>query len=428
MKNKRLSKKEKGITLVALVVTIIVLLILAGISIKMIFGNNNIINKTKDAAEIYANTEENDITRLKESKKEILELTGHKLSTEEELDALKNNGIKELTDKEIKNDYLKNNNRIKGVITGDVPLTEEMTYITGNKETGVVVSIDGSEFVWVPVDNINNMAMCKQHSGTSNCNLEFNSEKTELQCTNHNNSTDICGKLYALSISEGFNASLSNQTFGFNNAQVNAQNSHHFREPDLLNAQDTQVSIDELKAEFKKMCISVAKYKGFYVARYELGIENGNPVSKNADTNPNVTTTDATKNDTPEWYGLYQKEKEMFNSTDKNVQSSMMWGCQYDAMYIWMGDDANEQVGDRRNTSQITGKKSDDIIKNVYDLFGCNFETTLEADTMYDKNDRKYYYARISRGGNFEKDYKPTNRALSYTSNKFSGRPSIYIK
>ena len=39
-----LKRKEKGITLVALVITIIVLLILAGISISLLTGSNRYIN------------------------------------------------------------------------------------------------------------------------------------------------------------------------------------------------------------------------------------------------------------------------------------------------------------------------------------------------------------------------------------------------
>ena len=41
--------KEKGITLIALVVTIVVLLILAGVSISMLTGENGIINKAQEA-------------------------------------------------------------------------------------------------------------------------------------------------------------------------------------------------------------------------------------------------------------------------------------------------------------------------------------------------------------------------------------------
>lgn len=42
-------KKQNGITLIALVITIIVLLILAGVSIAMLTGNNGILTKAKDS-------------------------------------------------------------------------------------------------------------------------------------------------------------------------------------------------------------------------------------------------------------------------------------------------------------------------------------------------------------------------------------------
>ncbi len=48
-------KKEKGITLVALVVTIVVLLILAGVSISLVLDQNGIINKGKEAKTEYQN-------------------------------------------------------------------------------------------------------------------------------------------------------------------------------------------------------------------------------------------------------------------------------------------------------------------------------------------------------------------------------------
>ena len=40
---------KKGITLVALVITIVVLLILAGVSITAISGNNGVVTKATDA-------------------------------------------------------------------------------------------------------------------------------------------------------------------------------------------------------------------------------------------------------------------------------------------------------------------------------------------------------------------------------------------
>ena len=44
---KKFKKQVKGITLIALVVTIIVLLILAGISINFVFGENGLIGRAQ---------------------------------------------------------------------------------------------------------------------------------------------------------------------------------------------------------------------------------------------------------------------------------------------------------------------------------------------------------------------------------------------
>ena len=46
-------REEKGITLVALVVTIIVLLILAGVTITLALSQNGIIQRAKDAGESW---------------------------------------------------------------------------------------------------------------------------------------------------------------------------------------------------------------------------------------------------------------------------------------------------------------------------------------------------------------------------------------
>lgn len=54
-------KQEKGVTLVALVITIIVLLILAGVSIAMLTGDNGLLTKAKstDAANKIGEAKEN---------------------------------------------------------------------------------------------------------------------------------------------------------------------------------------------------------------------------------------------------------------------------------------------------------------------------------------------------------------------------------
>ena len=59
-------RREKGITLVALVVTIIVLIILAGISINLVLGENGIITKSKQAKEKSEQATLNEQTALNE--------------------------------------------------------------------------------------------------------------------------------------------------------------------------------------------------------------------------------------------------------------------------------------------------------------------------------------------------------------------------
>ena len=49
----------------------------------------------------------------------------------------------------------------------------------------------------------------------------------------------------------------------------------------------TQVS---MQGEYNAMMASVEKYKGFYVARYELGMEGDIPVSKSQQADPDVST------------------------------------------------------------------------------------------------------------------------------------------
>ena len=60
----KVKKEIKGITLVALVVTIIVLLILAGVAISFTLGEEGIFKRAKEGAEIYQNASENEKIEL----------------------------------------------------------------------------------------------------------------------------------------------------------------------------------------------------------------------------------------------------------------------------------------------------------------------------------------------------------------------------
>ena len=56
-------KNNKGITLIALVVTIVVLLILAGISINALIGDNGLIKRAQDAKDKWETAEKSDLER-----------------------------------------------------------------------------------------------------------------------------------------------------------------------------------------------------------------------------------------------------------------------------------------------------------------------------------------------------------------------------
>ena len=66
-------KKNKGITLVALVVTIVVLLILAGVSINLVLGDNGIITKAKEAQRKSAEASQNDLIGMNELAQQLEE-------------------------------------------------------------------------------------------------------------------------------------------------------------------------------------------------------------------------------------------------------------------------------------------------------------------------------------------------------------------
>ena len=67
-------KDERGITLIALAVTIVVILILAGVTIDAVFSENGIINKAKEAANAMNNAVANDQAELNELFNELNEM------------------------------------------------------------------------------------------------------------------------------------------------------------------------------------------------------------------------------------------------------------------------------------------------------------------------------------------------------------------
>ena len=150
-----LKNKNKGITLVALVVTIVVLLILAGISISAL-TNTGIFQKAKDAKQKSADAELDQNTKLDSYENEIDNYLPKQNS---------NKTVEQAKEKVLsteKNTELVDAKENKIVIPAGFKITGEATTVdkgiviedaTVDKE-GKPTATAGSQFVWVPVGKI----------------------------------------------------------------------------------------------------------------------------------------------------------------------------------------------------------------------------------------------------------------------------------
>ena len=89
----RQTKKQKGITLIALVITVIVLLILAAVTINALSGDNGILRRAREAKEKTGASQEEESVKV--SVTEALTQGIGELTTENLKKAVKNNGLNE---------------------------------------------------------------------------------------------------------------------------------------------------------------------------------------------------------------------------------------------------------------------------------------------------------------------------------------------
>ena len=126
---KRIIVKEKGITLIALVITIIVLLILAGVTIATLAGNNGIITRASQAAEETRIAQVEEQVNLWKSEKEMGNTTGGTITSEDNfLQNLKDNGS-------VTEDEIDRTNQI--IKIGDT----EIYYGSGSELTDIYVAL-----------------------------------------------------------------------------------------------------------------------------------------------------------------------------------------------------------------------------------------------------------------------------------------------
>ena len=390
------------------ILNIIVLLILAGVTIATLTGDNGILTRANDAktqtgqagavekveVEVlgsYANNGVLDKEKLSENLENNVEglTSGTPIEsfpatvTVDGYDVLINeDGSVELdtsiTLGEAKDDSMlteTDNSKVKvedGSFTlpGGFKVAEDSG---STVEEGIVITDGESEFVWVPA--------------------EVNEIANETEGKDDNENQNYQGKLYTFT-STG--ADEMEEDYG--------QGTTSYREPDVVTSYDnnpdyleiiTGILPEEDNAEkyndidafektmqedYNKMIKSVGIYHGFYVSRYEM--------SKSTSSNTAVSVANVTPlvNDSSNmWYGLYAYGKTYTNNNIENntVESSMIWGSQYDAMMRWMQSEEHgvnvTQNNGNGNRGTTTGSSNTDIVKKVYDLYGCHREWILEV-------------------------------------------------
>ena len=88
---KKIGKDIKGITLVALVVTIIILLILAGVAISFTIGEDGIFRKAQEATRLYENAQKNEMISLEEISNYIDDVNKGNINNEEDEEEINKN-------------------------------------------------------------------------------------------------------------------------------------------------------------------------------------------------------------------------------------------------------------------------------------------------------------------------------------------------
>ena len=295
-----------------------------------------------------------------------------------------------------------------------------------------------NQYVWVPVPDISKFYGTDANGKKWGKNYSFSSSTSSSY-------DEITGtKPYNWSESDGV-MTISSKT--------------SYREPDIvksydydstlktrgLGAKTTHEFLNQLEKEFNNMIVSVEKYGGFYIGRYETGnINQETPVVQKGNTNISSQT----------WYNMYKRCKNI-KGDNTNVEIGMIWGNQWDRTLMWLietGSKTKEQIADDStswgnynnatfeyvNSSGSTVTKNENSgtkiptgnteytkANNIYDLAGNVYDWTMEASSTY---------YRVYRGGyyHYSGGYRPADSRVSYypsySSYDYGCRSALYIK
>ena len=425
-------KKNKGITLVALVVTIVVLLILAGVSINLVLGNNGIIAKAKEAETKSAEASQND---LKGMNGLVSEMEG----------ALAGNGSTGSGSGNGGAGGSGAGTKVPEAATAETaPYFPDNTFTKkeGTIDTGLVIQdASGNEYVWVVVPRTTAVYTTTGLGKTTFTDADYTSIENDLKeyTKTYRGSTKYSDTWYADDKNEGW------------------------------------LSETEYKTLKNSMLKSVYENGGFYVGRYEAGIGT-NRTSIEAQVNgkyPVPTTAPVTKADAyPYTYVTRtQAQKLAENVNSGNYTSSLMFGVQWDLVLAFMSKDKakitstdvltkdSKTIGNyndnlwtiknakaqyssnygstfnacpnpfkKESSSSIlltTGGTEQSKIMNIYDVAGNVSEWTLEKTSSTD-------YPCAGRGGNFSftgSGYPAVSRdgtSTGYSSNSLGFRVSLF--
>ena len=187
-------------------------------------------------------------------------------------------------------------------------------------------------------------------------------------------------------------------------------------------------------SEYTTMKAQVLKYGGFYIGRYEAGVNSitlrpdvtteQTVVCKKGVAPYNYVPWGKAMNDASEISGesgaVYLAKNFASQHNYTSVTSTLTYGCEWDAMCRYIGD--SQRTTPKKSAPELTGSVSTDVSKNIYDLAGNCCEWTMEADPTN---------FRVGRGGDYSAAYRVSTRSsVGLTSNYAGGsfRFTLYIK
>ena len=404
--------KQKGITLIALVVTIVVLIILASVSINMLVGENGIISMAQKARE---NTE---LAQIEEEKSlntlhDILQTGGEIVVIDKTVEEMKTERI-----------YVQGNTQIhddkgnKIVVPDGFKIAEDSGI---NVSEGIVIEDDdrtedgngeekGNQFVWIPVSNIN-------HDGTNQI-TKTDGSQVEITLGRYTFLGDGTENLVQM----GENYEEESMISSYYKELVESRNSNQSEKSDGTNTTAKNLS------EFIR---SVKENGGYYIARYEASYSGGEkPYSKvsvtadeeNSKTNGklwNLVTQSEAAQAARNMYTNIFFESDLVNSYAWDTAISYIQKCSKDTNYSIQNS--------LNNTISNTGKTGDEVCK-INDMASNLSEWTTEYSI--DSVD-SIAYPCVDRGGTYYTEGDLTHYRGSSRNNAnyaaFGFRVLIYI-